>query len=130
MEGRESAEVVRSWQMSMPRYIVLPVFGQKWPIVSGRTSQLGPRLHPHQPDKRTDRTKTLSQSNISSYAYDYIPLCEIFSHISFSTVKFLHASLDHWILQMQHAYMQVTCADIMVIVRCLYCTLIPNKSTN
>lgn len=29
---------------------VLPVFGQKWPTVSGRTSQLGPELHPRQPE--------------------------------------------------------------------------------
>lgn len=69
--------------MSMQSYIVLPVFGQKWPTVSGRTSQLGPELHPHQPDRRTCRIRTLVRSNISSYA-----------GVIFSSVKSVHTSFS------------------------------------
>lgn len=36
--------------MNMLSYKGLPVFGQKWPTVSDRTSQPGPEPHPHQPE--------------------------------------------------------------------------------
>lgn len=50
-EGKcEGVGVAERWQMNMLSYKGLPVFGQKWPTVSDRTSQPGPEPHPHQPE--------------------------------------------------------------------------------
>lgn len=116
--------------MSMLSYSVLPVFGQKWPIVSGRTSQLGPELHPHQPDMRTDRTRTLCQNNISSHAYDYNPLCQIFSHIFlYCEMSSRNPGSARVLLQTHPTYMQVTSAHCMLIILCVS-RLFPNQLTN